>query len=83
MPVNIPFWAARLQASVLQLLPNPLLTVDQVNLLEHDNVVSPQAQAEGRTLQGLGIAPTGYESVVPSYLYRYREHGQFERTRPV
>ena len=81
LPVNVPFWAARLQASVLQLLPNPLLTVDQVNLLERDNVVSAEAAGEGRTLQGLGIQPTAYASVVPGYLYRYREHGQFERAR--
>lgn len=83
MPVSIPFWAARLQASVLQILPNAPLTVDQVNLLEYDSVVSAEAARERRTLEGLGIRPTAYESVVPSYLYRFREHGQFERTRPV
>lgn len=81
LPLNIPFWAARLQASVLQLLPKPLLTVDQVNLLEQDNVVSAAAKAEGRTLEGLGITPTAYESIVPSYLYRFREHGQFEKPK--
>jgi len=82
MPVSIPFWAARLQASVLQILPKAPLTVDQVNLLEYDSVVSAEAAREGRTLEGLGIRPTAYESIVPSYLYRFREHGQFERTRP-
>lgn len=81
LPLNIPFWAARLQASVLQLLPKPLLTVDQVNLLEQDNVVSAAAKAEGRTLEGLGITPTAFESIVPSYLYRFREHGQFEKPK--
>lgn len=80
--VPVPFWAARLKASVLQVLPGKLLTVDQVNLLEQDNVVSPAAAAGGRTFEGLGIAPTAYESVVPDYLYRFRKHGQFERIRP-
>ena len=38
-------------------LPNGLrpLTVDQVRMLQSDNVVSKAAQAEGRTLAGLGI----------------------------
>jgi NADH dehydrogenase len=77
----VPFWAARIQGSVLQLLPGKLLTVDQVNLLETDNIVSESAISEGRTLAGLGIVPTAYESVVPGYLYRFRKHGQFERIR--
>jgi NADH dehydrogenase len=75
----VPFPVARLQASVLELLPAPLLTVDQVRMLETDNVVSASAQAEKRTLPGFGISPATIESVVPSYLYRFRKHGQFER----
>lgn len=77
--VPVPFAIARLQASVLEMLPAPLLTVDQVRMLETDNVVSAAAQAEKRTLSGLGISPATIESVVPSYLYRFRKHGQFER----
>jgi uncharacterized protein YbjT (DUF2867 family) len=77
--VNLPFPVAKMQASVLELLPGKLLTVDQVTMLETDNVVSAAAKAEGRTLEGLGIAPTTYESVVPGYLYAFRKHGQFER----
>lgn len=75
----LPFPIARLQASVMELLPNPLLTVDQVTLLERDNVVSAQAISEGRTLPAIGITPTSYEAIVPGYLYRFRKHGQFER----
>lgn len=77
--VPVPFAIARLKASVLEMLPAPLLTVDQVRMLETDNVVSAAAQAEKRTLSGLGISPATIESVVPSYLYRFRKHGQFER----
>ncbi|PPD14379.1 MAG: complex I NDUFA9 subunit family protein [Methylobacterium sp.] len=75
----VPFPLARLQASVMELLPSPMLTVDQVNMLETDNVVSAEAIAQKRTLAGLAISPTTIESVVPRYLYRFRKHGQFER----
>lgn len=80
MLVSLPFPIARMQASVLELLPGKLLTVDQVKLLETDNVVSAAAEAEGRTLAGLGIQPSTYEAIVPTYLYCFREHGQFART---
>ncbi len=76
--VNLPFPLAKIQASVLELLPGKLLTVDQVTLLEKDNIVGAVAKAEGRTLEGLGLAPTSYEAIVPSYLYSFRPHGQFE-----
>ena len=75
--VPLPFGVAKLQAHLLQLLPTPLLTPDQVELLRADNVVSQAAQAEGRTLAGLGIEPTALEAVVPSYLWRFRKAGQF------
>jgi NADH dehydrogenase len=75
----VPFPLARLQASVLEALPGQLLTVDQVTMLKTDNVVSPAAIAEGRTLEGLGIASTSFEAIVPTYLYSFRPHGQFDR----
>lgn len=75
--VPIPFVIARLQAMVLQYLPKPMLTPDQVELLRTDNVVSQSAIDENRTLQGLGIAPVSIETIVPSYLWRFRRAGQF------
>ncbi|HEY4981261.1 MAG TPA: complex I NDUFA9 subunit family protein [Pseudolabrys sp.] len=75
--VPLPFFVAKLQAMMLQYLPIPLLTPDQVELLRVDNVVSEAAKAESRTLQGLGIAPEPIEAIVPSYLWRFRKTGQF------
>ncbi len=75
--VPVPWPIAVMQGAILQLLPKPLLTMDQVELLRHDNVVSASAEAEGRTLKGLGITPTSMATIVPSYLYRYRKAGQF------
>jgi NADH dehydrogenase len=74
----LPFFAAKLKATMLQFMPPPLtLTPDQVELLRVDNVVSEAAKAEGRTLQGLGIAAESIEAIVPSYLWRFRKAGQF------
>ncbi len=66
--VPIPFAIAKLQASVLQFLPGPPLTPDQVELLKRDNVVSSEAEQEGRTLAALDIDPASIEAVVPTYL---------------
>jgi NADH dehydrogenase len=79
--VPLPFAIAKLQAGILQFLPKPPLTPDQVELLKSDNVVSDAAIKDGRTLKGLGITPTGIENVVPNYLWRFRRTGQFQTAR--
>jgi uncharacterized protein YbjT (DUF2867 family) len=82
MLVPVPFWAAKMKAAVLQLLPKPPLTIDQVRLLETDNVVSTAAVKAGRTLQGLDIEPVAVASVVPDYLEQFRPRGQFSVYKP-
>lgn len=77
----LPWSIARLQASIMEWLPNPMMTRDQLKLLEVDNVVSHHAIAEGRTLQGIGITPTSLAAVLPSYLVRFKPHGQFNDKR--
>ena len=73
----LPFFAARMMGSAAQLTAlvglKPMLTRDQVVLLETDNVVSPDADG----LVDLGIEPTGIEAVAAAYLWRYRRGGQF------
>ncbi|MBB5703108.1 NADH dehydrogenase [Ochrobactrum daejeonense] len=78
--VSVPWWLARVQASVLGLLPKPMLTNDQVTLLKSDNVVSEAAIKEGRTLQGMGIEPEAVDAILPAYLWRYRVAGQYTKT---
>jgi NADH dehydrogenase len=80
--VPLPFWLAKMQAAFLQLLPTPLLTIDQVRLLQADNVVSDTARRDGRTLEALGIEPVAIPAVVPDYLEQYRPRGQFSEYRP-
>lgn len=73
MLCDIPFDAARMLASVMEMLPNPMLTRDQVILLKRDNVVGFRAE----TLAALGIQPTAVEAVIPTYLAAYRMGGRF------
>jgi uncharacterized protein YbjT (DUF2867 family) len=73
----IPFWLAKLQGLVMQVLPNAPLTLDQVRMLQFDNVVSKAAETEARTLSALGIEPRAVEAVVPGYMVRFRPKGEF------
>jgi NADH dehydrogenase len=69
--VPVPFWAASLKATFLELLPIPPLTRDQVRLLKSDNVADPAMPG----FAALGIEPTGLAAILPTYLNRFRRGG--------
>jgi len=72
----IPFQVAGLLGKAGELtafLMAPPVTSDQVELLKVDNIVSGQYPG----LTDLGVTPTTLESVLPTYLYRYRKGGQY------
>jgi len=71
--VNIPFGFAKFQSYFLQMMPNPLLTPDQVELLKHNNIVS----GDHPTLKDLGIIGIPIQDILPKYIYRFRTGGQF------
>lgn len=73
----IPFGVAKIMGAIAGLLPKPALTMDQVESLKTDNLVSAKAEKDGRTLEGLGLSACTVEAIVPSYLYRFRRAGQF------
>lgn len=77
----IPFGVASLQAGILERLPGKLLTTDQVRMLKVDNIVSAEAEQAGRTLAGIGINPSSLAAVLPTYLDRFRERGQYDAHR--
>jgi NADH dehydrogenase len=81
MLLSIPWSAARIMGRFGEFAPGQPLTRDQVRMLQFDNVVSEEAKADGRTLAGLDIEPTALEIVLPTYLTRFREHGQFTQMR--
>ena len=66
--VPVPFSVATCQAAVMERLPAPLLTRDQVKMLRSDNVISGNFPG----FSELGIEPTSCASILPTYLRRYR-----------
>ncbi|MBN8551570.1 MAG: complex I NDUFA9 subunit family protein [Caulobacterales bacterium] len=56
----------------------PPLTRDQVTMMKTDNVVATGAAG----LSDLGIEATGIEAIAPTYLWRYRDGGQFADMAP-
>lgn len=78
MLVSLPAGLAKFKAFFLQILPHPILTTDQVDLMASDCVVSDKATKEKRTLAGLGIAPTTMDAILPTYLWRFRKNGQYD-----
>ncbi|MES0883064.1 complex I NDUFA9 subunit family protein [Roseibium sp. SCP14] len=78
----IPFRIASIMGRIMQNFPGAPLTADQVELLKSDNVVSQAAKSEGRTLEGIGIAPATLATILPTYLERFRLHGQYDAHRP-
>lgn len=70
---DIPIPIASLMAKLTDWLPGAPLTQDQVKMLQHDNIVSPNA----RGFDELGLKPEAIEGQIPSYLYRFRRAGQY------
>lgn len=75
--VNLPEAIARIQAAFFSILPTPPLTGDQITSLKTDNVVSSHTN----TLSALGLQPTSLDSILPTYLVRYRQGGVFSEKK--
>ena len=71
--IPVPFPLATIKAAVLELLPKPLLTRDQVELLKTDNICSGTLPG----LEAFAIEPAAVEVVLPSYVDIYRKGGRF------
>lgn len=71
--VSLPWGVAKVQGAVFSLMPEPLLTPDQVTSLKYDNVVSDKALG----FCDLDITPTDMDVILPTYLKRYQPGGRF------
>lgn len=73
MLVSLPWGVAKIQGTMMGMLPAPMLTSDQVESLKTDNVV----QNGALTFKDLGVAPTDMDVILPTYLARYKQGGRF------
>jgi len=76
--IDVPMGMARLQATVMELVPGKPLTRDQLLMLQQDNV----CHGDMPGLVELGVVPTPVELVVPGYLRRFQAGGGRRRTLP-
>jgi len=72
--IPMPLTLAKISAKIFQLMPNPLLTEDQLRLLKYDNIISEKY----KTNFDIGIPSKKYfDQEVKKYSYMWREGGQF------
>jgi uncharacterized protein YbjT (DUF2867 family) len=70
----MPLQLATLTAKIFQLLPNPILTEDQLRLLKYDNVLSGKYKSNS----DIGVPGKKYfNEEVKKYAYMWRVGGQF------
>ena len=76
LPFPLPL--AKLTANLFEILPNPILTSDQLRLLKYNNVKS----GKYKTNSDIGIPSVRFfDREVEKYSYMWREGGQFSTTK--
>jgi NADH dehydrogenase len=63
--VGLPYFISRIQAKIMQLFPNPLLTEDQLEILRSDNICSNHYPG----FSELGIYTRSVEIILPNYIF--------------
>ena len=76
--IPLPLFLAKLSAIFFQLLPSPLLTLDQLRLLRYNNVAS----GKYKTNFDIGIPSVSrFDVEVEKYAFMWKESGQFSRKK--
>ena len=72
--IPLPLFIANISANFFQLFPKPLISRDQIRLLQYDNIISGKYQ----TNFDIGLPSVCiFEEEVEKYCYMWREGGQF------
>ena len=72
----MPLIIAKLTAKIFQILPQPLITEDQLKLLAYDNISS----GKYKTNFDIGIPSVRmFDVEVEKYCYMWKEAGQFSK----
>ena len=76
--IPLPLFLAKLSAIIFQLLPNPLLTLDQLRLLKYNNVAS----GKYKTNFDIGIPSVcKFDEEVEKYAFMWKERGEFSKKK--
>ncbi len=74
--IHIPLPIAKTIAKILEKMPKPLITVDQLNLLKHDNILS----GKYKTNLDLGIkANKKFENEIELYSFNWKNGGEYSK----
>ena len=71
--VSIPWWMARLQGSILGMLPNPPLTTDQVTCSKRTMSSPPTPRRPGARYPASASSRNRRQRCCPRYLWQYRD----------
>ena len=72
--IPLPLPIAEISASLFEIMPNPILTRDQLRLLKYDNILSGKYKSNFE----MGIPSIRYfDNEVKKYAYMWRDGGQF------
>ncbi len=70
----LPLSLAKFASKIFELMPNPLITVDQINLLKYDNIPS----GEYKTNFDLGLSTNKiFDEEINKYSFNWRDGGQY------
>jgi len=76
--IPLPLTIAKITAKIFEIMPEPLITVDQLNLLKYDNVSS----GKYKTNFDLGFdANRKFDIEIEKYSFNWRSGGQFSRNK--
>ena len=76
--IPLPLIIARISASILGKFPKPLITLDQLRLLNYDNISS----GKYKTNSEIGIPSNRiFDIEVENYAYMWKEAGQFSKKK--
>ena len=76
--IPLPITIAKITAKIFEIMPNPLITLDQIKLLKYDNIPS----GKYKTNFDLGLRSSRFfDEEIEKYSFNWREGGQYSRDK--
>jgi len=76
--IPLPLAVAKMMAKIFEIMPNPIITLDQINLLKYDNIPS----GKYKTNFDLGLKTNrNFDEEIEKYSFNWRSGGQYSRNK--